>query len=512
MRPMQPRPHPRSRLHRTLRWLVATALAAALHAALLLWLLPLDREPAPPPTVVETLHRPRTSPDPTPDLAPRADEAARAEAAPPANEAPTPAPAARVEEPPRAEEADPPEEAARAEEPPRPDEAPRQSVYQPALEQERPDRANFYAEVDNRTDVETMARQTTVDDAAPEPEAAGDQPTLLDEAGQPEEQQTPDARGDADEARQVADRTLGEGERDAPEGAADADPDGANADSEHLAAGAGEDALDQQAVEAETGGETVERVGLAPSETEHADRLADPTRPGDAPSAASGFEALSLGASAQRARQAAEAAQAGGTAVGRAGGVDSGAYVAVFGDRNARDLALVEQQVREATIAGDHQGRWERTRAALENFDVIIQPGDETQLNTHANIAAGYIHHLHNKIHTPWRAYLSRLDLGYGADHAVSDLSIAVELEYVIASNGAVNDVRIRDGSGSLMFDAEAVDLFYRIGPHEPPPPGLRSGDGNTYIVWLMRRDDRACSTSHASVRWRDMGGEVGGG
>jgi outer membrane biosynthesis protein TonB len=359
------------------------------------------------------------------------------------------------------------------------------SVAQPERDNVRPEEANYLAEVDNATDVETMAEEAVAD--------------------APEDRQEMAEAESLDALEPLA--TEATTEPSPPEQAqvAPAPPEEPQAE-DPAPPGDGADERDAAAAEAQEA-----QAALAPVEPPP-EAATEPVGPG--PSIApppSALEPFALDRAMVRAQQASAAREAGGTTLGAVGSLSPETYVDVFGERNRQDLAALEQQRREGSIAGDHEGRWERTRAALENFDVDIAPGSETRLNTHQDIAAGYIHHLHNKIHTPWRAYLERLSLTYGGREPLADLSIAVELEYVINATGGVERVNIRDGSGVLAFDAEAVDLFYRIGPHDPPPPGLRSGDGNTYIVWLMRRDGRACSTSHASVRWRDFGGEVPG-
>jgi TonB family protein len=481
------------------RWVLTGALAWLCHLLVLVAVVrwwPESPPPAatpPPPSVVETIPAEDAPPLPPQALATLTEEPERPTDArptsstppalePPAIAVPRPNPVEAVPEP----EVEPePEVDPEPEVQPEPEPERLRSVAQPERDNTRPDEANYLAEVDNATDVETMAEQAVADSVEDAQEMAlADSPTAVE----PLAASAPAAADTAGEPPVEPPRA------DVPEPSTDP------------ALGAGEDRENAAAAEARDA-----QAALAPvAETPPAVAQPDGPGPAEAP-APSALEPFALDRAMARAQQASVARVAGGTAVGTIGALDPASYVDVFGDRNRQDVVDVQRQAREGSIAGDHTGRWERTRAALENFDVDVAAGSETRLNTHQDIAAGYIHHLHNKIHTPWRAYLERLSLTYGGREPLADLSIAVELEYVINANGGVEQVNIRDGSGVLAFDAEAVDLFYRIGPHEPPPPGLRSGDGNTYIVWLMRRDGRACSTSHASVRWRDFGGEPPG-
>jgi TonB family protein len=217
--------------------------------------------------------------------------------------------------------------------------------------------------------------------------------------------------------------------------------------------------------------------------------------------------------------------------LGEVGGVGAEGYTSVFGSSDDAERQRLARGAREASISGDSEGRWERTRGALENYDVAVTAGTETRLNTRSDVTASYIHALHNRIHEPWRSYLARLDREFGAANGVvdshrfgsgrsealssrglSDPNLRVVVEIVIDSTGHVVDVNIARGSGALMFDAEAVDMVFRTGPHRPPPESLLSFDGNTYVRWAFHRDDRACGSFNASIRWLAAPSDTRGG
>lgn len=346
------------------------------------------------------------------------------------------------------------------------------SVHQPAREEQAPEEANFLAAVDNRAEVETMAVETAREEA-PEPEVAGEENDAAAEATSEASEVAASDGDDAETQRPEPRRGDPEG-REAPREGADTEP------REALAAVA----------------------PVAPSEPS----VALPPVPDEAGASesvraeSSALDALRMDAAFARGREALEAQTLGSTPLGALGGHDEASYAEVFGGRDASDRERVARAASEASIAGDHEARWERTRASLENYDISVRPGRETNLNTRADVAASYIHHIHNKLHDRWRSYLSSLDV-IGNDARLLDPDLSVTLEYVIRGDGRVEDVRIWRSSGVLTYDARAVDTFYAIGPHIAPPEGVRSADGLTYIHWQLYRDNRACGTFNASIR-----------
>jgi TonB family protein len=138
----------------------------------------------------------------------------------------------------------------------------------------------------------------------------------------------------------------------------------------------------------------------------------------------------------------------------------------------------------------------------MENFDVDVRTGTETHLNTAASPFAGYIHALHNRIRPRWSSYLLWLDRSYGPGSVLADPNLAVTLEYVIHSDGTVANVQIVRTSGEGIFDGEAVNMLWEIGPHAVPPDDMLSYDGKARIHWQFHRDQRMCGTFGASVRF----------
>jgi TonB family protein len=212
------------------------------------------------------------------------------------------------------------------------------------------------------------------------------------------------------------------------------------------------------------------------------------------------LDAFGLGGAVERARQAASDEPA-TRMIREAASSDSASYLEVFGERDGVDGEALARLERERSLAGDHVARWERTRAALENFDVAARTGTETHLSTISDPFAAYIHALHNKIHPLWSGYLSWLEFADGPGGALADPTLMVELEYIIRADGTVDEVNIVRGSGETMFDAQAIDVLWAIGPHDPPPSTMISPTGFVYIHWEFHRDEQMCWTGGASVR-----------
>ncbi len=359
------------------------------------------------------------------------------------------------------------------------------SVHQPRDNEQIPLEANYLAEVDNTATVETLAEDTTLFDAAPEIELAG-------------EREEPDELSDLEEG--AVEHVLTE----RTESLDDEMPDP-------------EDYLDDVAPRVTVGSEAQPTAPSAPEMLGDSTPPTDGTvEPPDSPS-----DAREVGVAEQVELSLEAAAPLGGLEAFRLTlpRVDSsgnpylrsplrefveghaGAYVEVFGARDGEERALVEREARQASFLGDHAGRWDRTRATLENFDVQGVPGRETSLNTRRDEVAGYVHYLHNKMHERWWGFLGWLELTQGPADGMSDLSLVVDLEVVITRQGEVRAVNIVDGSGELEFDATAVDLMYDIGPHRAPPPGIVSGDGNAYVYWSFHRGTRGCGTFGAATR-----------
>ena len=373
--------------------------------------------------------------------------------------------------------------------------------------------AEFLAEQDNRVEEQTVAQDTVLFDEHDETQQAGDSSARDENAGD-ESPQTPAADDAAEVAGLVAGSTTAQGSTQAPaERAAQPNP------SEELpqptpGARSTEPPRPALAERPEIVGQpapTVTPTEPVPVQDATVDHLpssedGNVAQPETAPAP---FQAFTAAAAAQRAVAAQQAIGSEGALVRRVVEQGDEAWQDVFGERNARDRERVAREVAQASLAGDHEGRWERTRGTLENFDVHVAAGAETALNTTSSPFAAYIHHLHNEIHPYWTGYLIRLSLSEGPSSPLSDLSLTCTLEYVITREGEVADVRIVSQARESMFTAEAVNMLYSLGPYPPPPAAMLSSDGNTYIHWRFQRDNRACGTFGASVHFLPGEGPV---
>lgn len=491
------------------RLALAVVVSLLLHVGILLALRPLAPsvqeqtvvttlvEPEPPDAIDEPVEPVERAAEPSVADGPRSEETRVAAVFEPERPDTEPPPEAPPPEPQPEVEEDAPEEADAEPEPPPEEREELRSVAQPDRNAEAPDQAEFLAEFDNSTDVQTMAEDVVLQAESSDPSQASaeEEAEAEDDPGASEEVLSQSS--DVSETEDTLER--------APEAGAEAQgtPLGVADGSDAPAEPAGETVLEQEAVAA----------------TAEADAAVDPAhRVDDLPGAEAGVQqppsAIELLSPQRAIAQAARDAQSGGSGVitrGDAHGIDSAAYLEVLGERDAAERAEVAAEARASSLVGDHAQRWERTRAALENFDVHVQPGTETSLNTRSDEVAGYIHYLHNKIHEPWWEFLTRSDLSFGPGHPLSDLSLVAVMEFGIDREGEVDTVRIVDGSGVLAFDAYAVDLLYEIGPHRPPPPGMISSDGNAYVRWTMHRDNRGCGTFGASGHRVQMGAGEGG-
>jgi TonB family protein len=181
-------------------------------------------------------------------------------------------------------------------------------------------------------------------------------------------------------------------------------------------------------------------------------------------------------------------------------------YEQAFGEGDERLLERARSEVARGSLAGDHEGLFEQTRGTLENFDVHVTTGSETHLTTMSDPFARYVHAVHNHIHPRWTAIIARWNITYGIDSSLSDRSLVTVLEYVIDRDGQMEDVRIVRSAREPMFMQEAVAMSWSIGPFPPPPPGMLSSDGRTYLHWTFHRDQRQCGTFGASVRFLQEG------
>lgn len=443
---------PRSAGRVALQWALVVSLGAHLNLALILALLPapprpparspaLELELAPVPARAPAAVRipPMTPPTlPRPRLTPRAAQPAPrplvAQAAPP----PRPEPAPKVPPP------SPPPERAR---PP----ALTMVELDAAPSERAPERARFLSDANRRVEQETRAKQTTLE--------AGDEPRPAELAlAAPPAPRSPPT----------------------PPATRPGRPD----------------ASDDQTHRAPRARLPAPRVARAPAP--RAPLLTMRSTPPAATDPAR-LGALHPGGLAPRVTPARELAPALARRAGRLRAEDPLAldhrdYDRVFGAGAAheRELALRTPSVARGGVV---QGRWNRLRAALENFTPDVRPGNQTALNTRADPFALYIARMHRRIHTRWGFdYLGSLDQK-PRQHPLNDMTLQTTIEIAVAPQGDVAKATIVRPSGQLVFDTAALDTVFSAGPYPPTPVAIRSANGQVYMHWSFHRDERQCGT-----------------
>ena len=168
------------------------------------------------------------------------------------------------------------------------------------------------------------------------------------------------------------------------------------------------------------------------------------------------------------------------------------------------------QEARERTRQG-RQGRqllsnWreneEAMRAALENYLPHVQPGNHTSVNARASAHATYIARIHRSIHPKWAgSFIPRMSRNFSRRDPINDPNLVTVIELVIdADSGEVVETGPVRPSGHEIFDAEATTIARAVGDQPNPPDSIVRPDGNVYIHWTFWRDQRRCGTFGARI------------
>ena len=150
---------------------------------------------------------------------------------------------------------------------------------------------------------------------------------------------------------------------------------------------------------------------------------------------------------------------------------------------------------RKSYSPGKHVKRWERTRAALENFVPEVRPGNQTALGTRASPFAAYIARMHRQIHQLWGFGIIE---DWNAGNGGPPMDTWATLEIVLDAEGSVDKITVVRTSGTTYFDVAAIDVVQSAGPYPEPPSAIRSQNGKIYLHWSFHRDNRECMTAGA--------------
>ncbi len=173
--------------------------------------------------------------------------------------------------------------------------------------------------------------------------------------------------------------------------------------------------------------------------------------------------------------------------------------------------AVGDEQLRKerendgASRRGEHAGRmknatdFQKYRAAIENYDPSVKPGDKTSLNAARSAFASYLVTMHNKIH-PLFGDRELESLDGSKDKQFSDQNMYAVAEIVIAPDtGRVIRRGIVKNSGSTAFDTIVLKMIDSSQPYGKTPDAIISYDGKVYLHWEVQRNHvDACSNRNA--------------
>ncbi len=170
-----------------------------------------------------------------------------------------------------------------------------------------------------------------------------------------------------------------------------------------------------------------------------------------------------------------------------------------------KHLRREEQRARNTRLAR-HRGKFktnqfQQYRAAIENYDPTVKPGNQTSLNAARVPFASYINRMHNRIHPIFAdGFLGGLS-ALPPDDPLQDMKLTTHAEIVLdGQTGAVIRAGIVRTSGITAFDAGAIAAIHSAGPYGQPPEVIHSTDGNVYLHWEFYRDPfYACTSRFAA-------------
>jgi TonB family protein len=143
--------------------------------------------------------------------------------------------------------------------------------------------------------------------------------------------------------------------------------------------------------------------------------------------------------------------------------------------------------------------RFDRYRAAVENYVPTVQPGNITALNAARVPFATYLVAVHNRIHPLFADQLLGSLGNLPPGHPLNG-DLSVHLEIVTAKDtGKIVRMGVTKASGATAFDVAALDAVSRAAPFGKAPDVIASPDGNVYLHWEFHRDPiDACTTRNA--------------
>jgi len=158
-----------------------------------------------------------------------------------------------------------------------------------------------------------------------------------------------------------------------------------------------------------------------------------------------------------------------------------------------------------ASRRSKHRDSWEtnkfeRWRAAIENYEPSVKLGNQTSLNAARVPFATYINAIHNRLHPIFaEEFLAALD-GLPKTHPLQSMDLVTKVEIVLSKDqGRIVRMGVTRASGSTIFDTVSLNSINRAAPFGKAPDVIVSPDGNVYLHWEFHRDPfDACTTRNA--------------
>lgn len=170
-----------------------------------------------------------------------------------------------------------------------------------------------------------------------------------------------------------------------------------------------------------------------------------------------------------------------------------------------KDQLKAERAADGAARRSAHRGSWEtnkfeRWRAAIENYEPTVKTGNQTALNAARVPFATYINSIHNRLHPIFgEEFLTALD-GLPKSHPLQNMNLVTHIEIVLSKDqGRILRMGVTRASGVTAFDVVALNSINRSQPFGKAPEAIVSPDGNVYLHWEFHRDPfDACTTRNA--------------
>lgn len=354
--------------------------------------------------------------------------------------------------------------------------------------------ANRIADDANHTDHETVARNRSYDQDSPNPSmGAAKGPKDKIGSGDAEDRigQSEDKKGDETHAPGENNRAATDGHHEAPKPVAAPTPSNGPPPS----APGGKGGLGPRVLPPSLGG-----AGPASPEVKMGDKggyTLDPANPGGDGSSKSPGE-----------KRTAPPVHVGALGLGGTG-LPGGPQLNLT--MKGVEAAVGEEQLRAERAADGasrrsaHRGSWEKNkfqkwRAAIENYEPLVELGNQTSLNAARMPFATYINTIHNRIHPIFaEEFLVALD-GLPRDNPLVRANNITHLEIVLNKDtGRVVRMGVTRSSGVTAYDVVALNSVDRAQPFGRAPDIIASPDGNVYLHWEFHRDPvDACSSRNA--------------